>query len=398
MGEDLGCLYLYIAADRLPLTKENAAFLTSLGRHFAGNLRLMINFEERLETRAKPGKESEETRASGKEAHRFEHLVCESEQMKDILKMLEKIKNKTPNILLVGESGTGKTELARAVHFNGPRSGKPFQPIHCAQIPDTLIESELFGHERGSFTGAYRRKIGLCEIADGGTIFLDDVNAIPPETQKKLLNFIETKSFMRIGGDRMLHADVRIIAASNEDLENLCKEGKFREDLYYRLKVIFIRIPPLRERKEDIAAIAQTFLKKRCKELGIPLKTLAPETMRLFQRSPWGGNVRELQNVLERVLLLADDAVIYPASLPEDALTEVSGTDTHRTKNVLALAKEIIALENYSESNPLMPQMEALLAKLMVEHAKAKGKAAALLGITKPTLYSRLDKYDDFET
>ncbi|MFH1756169.1 MAG: sigma 54-interacting transcriptional regulator, partial [Candidatus Latescibacterota bacterium] len=183
------------------------------------------------------------------------------------------------------------------------------------------------------------------------------------------------------------------VAASNEDLEDLCRQGRFREDLYFRLKIIQIKIPPLKDRKEDIPIIAMDFLKKRCSETGKTLKTLAPDTIRLFQKDRWPGNVRELQHVLEQVVLLSDEDVIYPHSLPEDFLERVSGASGHPLKDIEALIQRIIEIGNYSKDHPLIPQVDALLAKKMVEFQETKEKAAGMLGITKPTLYSRLRDY-----
>jgi DNA-binding NtrC family response regulator len=196
-----------------------------------------------------------------------------------------------------------------------------------------------------------------------------------------------------LGGTQKITTDVRIIAASNQDLEQLVKEGKFREDLYYRLKVILIDLPPLRERPDDLIAIAQAFLKKRCSAQNKPLKTLASETIKLFQKYPWPGNVRELQNILEQVVLLSDDDIIEPSSLPEDFLKKVAGSTQRQRQSLEALAQQMIESEGYSEGNPLMPQLEALLADRMAEYVSSKSKAAGLLGITKPTLYTRLKTY-----
>lgn len=394
MGKDLGCLLFYMSAGSLPASKDSLNFFTAFGRHLAGILMLMFHLEEHVHKEEQLEKEVEALKAQVEDQYRFKNLVGKSEEMKKIFRTVEKVLDMDTGILIIGESGTGKTELARAIHYNSPRSNKVFQDIHCAQIPFSLIESELFGHEKGSFTGATRQKLGLCEKADGGTIFLDDINAISYETQTKLLNFLETKSFFRVGGTKRHTSNVRIVAASNEDLEELCRQGKFREDLYFRLKVIQIKLPPLRERKEDIPIIAMDFLKKRCNEAGKQLKTLAPDTIRLFQKDRWPGNVRELQHVLERVVLLSDEDVIYPHSLPEDFLERVTGASGHPLKDIEALIQRIIEIGNYSKENPLIPQIDALLAKKMVEFTEAKEKAARLLGITKPTLYSRLRDYN----
>ncbi|MBP2681509.1 MAG: hypothetical protein H6Q78_1372, partial [Candidatus Krumholzibacteriota bacterium] len=189
-------------------------------------------------------------------------------------------------------------------------------------------------------------------------------------------------------------ADVRIVAASNEDLEALCREGRFREDLYFRLKVILIDLPPLRERPEDTIAIALDYLKKSCADKGLPLKTLSPETIHLFQKAPWRGNVRELQNVLERVVILSDDTVIVPESLPEDFLRDAMGTSKQSQRRLDELVDDIIKLGGYSETSPLLPMLEALIVKKMVGYASGKGHAAQLLGISKPTLYARLRDYE----
>lgn len=396
-SEDLGCLFFYLEKDRLPLSKENINFFTWLGRHVAGSLKLMLHLNEEflkgeiLEIRD-DGMQSD---ASVK--FRFENLIGKSEAMKKIFRILEKVKDTDSGILILGESGTGKSALARAIHYKSPRQKRRFQEIHCAQIPHNLLESELFGHERGSFTGAVQRKPGLCEMADGGTLFLDDINVMPVETQTKLLHFIESKSFMRLGGNQRLTADVRIVAASNEDLEELCKQGKFRQDLYYRLKVILIDLPPLRERKEDMLAIALDYIKKSCGEKGMAPKTLSPETIQLFQKATWAGNVRELQNVLERVVVLSDDKLITPSSLPDDFLKEVMGAGRQTSRRLDELVDQIISLGNYSESNPLLPVLEALLAQRMVSHVKGKHRAASMLGISKPTLYARLRDYDKMQ-
>ncbi len=394
MGEDIGCLLLYIDRRRLPLSKQDVNFFIWFGRQVAASLVLMLQLNEGFLRDDASGPRGEETATGTGARRRFENLIGKSEPMRKIFRTLEKIQDADSGILILGESGTGKSVLARVIHSGSPRRTRPFREIHCAQIPYNLLESELFGHERGAFTGATHRKMGLCETADGGTLFLDDINVVPNEIQAKLLRFIENKTFTRLGGTMDLAADVRIIAASNEDLEALCREGRFREDLYFRLKVILIDLPPLRDRPEDTIAIALDYIKRSCADKQIPLKTLSPETIQLLQKAPWRGNVRELQNVLERVVVLSDDTIITPESLPEDFLREATGTSRQSQRQLDELVEEIIKLGGYSEANPLLPMLEALIVKTMVDHANGKGRAAQLLGISKPTLYARLRDYE----
>ena len=397
MGKNLGCLIVYVPEGSVPLSKEDANFFTSLGRHIAGDVRLMFHLEEHAHKEETLEKQFETLQAQVVDQYQFENLIGKDESMKKIFRTLDKVKDMDTGLLIIGESGTGKTELARTIHYTSHRRRRAFQHLHCAEIPFTLLESELFGHEKGAFTGAAQRKLGRCETADGGTVFLDDVNVVPPEIQTKLLNYLDSKSFMRLGGTQKISTDVRIIAASNEDLEHMVKEGKFREDLYYRLRVILIELPPLRERKEDMIAIAQAFLKKRCQAQNKVLKTLSSETIKLFQKYAWPGNVRELQNVLEQVVLLSDDDIIEPSSLPDDFLKNATGSSRRQLDSLEALARQMVESGGYSKANPLMPQLEALLAAKMAEHIQSKSKAASLLGITKPTLYTRLRGYDKMQ-
>jgi DNA-binding NtrC family response regulator/tetratricopeptide (TPR) repeat protein len=397
MGRNLGCLIAHVPESSVPLSKKDSNFLTSLGRHIAGDVRLMLHLEEHAHKEETLEKQFESLQAQVVDQYRFENLIGKDESMKKIFRTLDKVKDMDTGLLIIGESGTGKTELARTIHYNSPRRKRPFQQLHCAEIPVTLLESELFGHEKGAFTGAVQRKLGRCEVADGGTVFLDDINVVPTEIQTRLLHYLESKSFMRLGGTQKITTDVRIIAASNQDLEQLTKEGKFREDLFYRLKVILIELPPLRERREDMIAIAQAFLKKRCQAQGKPLRTLSSETIKLFQQYPWPGNVRELQNILEQVVLLSDDDIVEPSSLPEDFLKNAAGSSRRYMHSLEELAQRMIESGGYSDANPLMPQLEALLANKMTAHVRSKSKAAGLLGITKPTLYTRLRGYDKMQ-
>jgi two-component system response regulator AtoC len=391
MGLDLGCVLLLVPSAAVPRSKDDLNVLACIARHVAGDLRLSLRFDERAHTQERIGPE---LAAPVSDANRVQGLIGRDESMRKVFRMIDKIKDMDTGLLIIGESGTGKTEIARTIHNTSLRRRHVFQSIHCAEIPTSLLESELFGHERGAFTGAVQRKLGRCEIADGGTVFLDDVNVMPLDTQAKLLHYLETKGFTRLGGTQKINTDVRVIAASNEDLEQLVKAGRFREDLFYRLKVIQIELPPLRDRQDDMILIAHEFLKKRCHAQNKPLKRLSTETIKLFQKYRWPGNVREFLNVLEQIVLLCDDVIVEPSSLPEDFLRRAAGGGKSRWQSLEQMVQQMVEAGGFSEANPLMPQIEVMLAAKMSAHIENKTKAANLLGITKPTLYSRLRGYE----
>jgi DNA-binding NtrC family response regulator len=248
--------------------------------------------------------------------YRFENLVGESPSMLSAFKMVQQIAPSSASLLLTGESGTGKELFAQALHQNSPRRAKPFIKVACAALPETLLESELFGHEKGSFTGAAYTRAGRFELADGGTLFLDEIGDISPGVQVKLLRFLEEKEFERVGGNRTFKVDVRIVAATHRDLQKKLADGTFREDLYYRLNVIELHIPALRERAGDIPVLATHFLKRFADQNGKDIRGFTDDALALLLRHQWPGNVRELENAVERAVVLSTEPMLGPAYFP----------------------------------------------------------------------------------
>jgi len=253
-----------------------------------------------------------------KKKYSFGNLVGNSEAMVEVYKTIEKIKNSRATILILGETGTGKELVARAIHFNSVRSEKPFLPVNCAALAETLLESELFGYVKGAFTGAVRDKQGVFEVAHGGTVFLDEIGDISPRLQQILLRVLENGEIQPVGSTVRRKVDVRVVAATNRELEDMVKQGTFRADLYYRLNVISLELPPLRMRKEDIATLAGHFLRKYATENEKTINDMSRDALRLLERYHWPGNVRELENVVERATLLETSREITPESLPEN--------------------------------------------------------------------------------
>jgi DNA-binding NtrC family response regulator len=248
----------------------------------------------------------------------IEMVVGETSLMKKIMREAERAATAQASVLITGETGTGKNLLAQAIRQMGPRSEKPFIPINCPALPDTMIESELFGHEAGAFTGAQKRKPGLIEVADGGVLFLDEISSTKPEMQAKLLTVIEDRKFRRVGGVNEISVDIQILAASNRDLPKMMKEGTFREDLFYRLKVLDLHLPPLRERKDDIPALVGAFIRQINLRTGNAVDNITPRAIEALKIHDWPGNIRELNHVIERAMLLCDDETIDLGHLPPD--------------------------------------------------------------------------------
>jgi two-component system response regulator PilR (NtrC family) len=255
--------------------------------------------------------------------YEFSNILGRSDAMQHVFATIRMVAGTTSTVLISGESGTGKELVARAIHFNSLRRDRPFVAVNCGAVPETLLESELFGHVRGAFTGAHANKKGLVEAAEGGTIFLDEIGEMPPSMQVKLLRVLQDHRFRRVGGTDEVQADVRVIAATNQDLTKMVADGRFREDLYYRLNVLSITMPPLRDRREDIPLLAEHFLQQFADQMGKGVRTISSEAQRLLQAHGWRGNVRELQNAIERAVALEQTEAILPESLPEAVVGRV---------------------------------------------------------------------------
>ena len=318
--------------------------------------------------------------------YKFDNIIGNSPAIQPVFTRMEKILHTDSTIMILGESGTGKELVARAIHFNGSRKDKPFIAINCGAIPAELLESELFGHMRGSFTGAVADKPGKFEIANQGTIFLDEIGTMPMHLQMKLLRVLQESELERVGGTKRVKLNVRVISATNANLEHLVDHGRFREDLFYRLNVIPIQLPPLRERIEDIPLLAKFFLRKVCETMKRPLMNLTPRALRALELYQWPGNVREMENVIERAVALADGEVIDCADLPEKVggirEQEAPVSSLHLPENGLDLPATVAEFE------------QALINLALGRSEGVKARAATLLGINRTTLVEKMKRYD----
>jgi Nif-specific regulatory protein len=279
------------------------------------------------------------------EKYDFRNIIGTSKEMREVYEQVAQVAHTNTTVLIRGESGTGKELVAHAIHYNSPRASKPFVKVNCAALPETLIETELFGHEKGSFTGAVARKQGRFELAEGGTLFLDEIGDLSPAMQVKLLRVLQEREFERVGGTETVKVNVRLIAATNVDLENAVQDGRFRSDLYYRLNVFSIYLPPLRERKADILLLADHFIEKYSRQNGRRIKRISTPAIDMLMSYHWPGNVRELENVIERATLVCEGNVIHGHHLPPTLQTaEGSGTVTRMSleQSVAAFEKDMI--------------------------------------------------------
>jgi Nif-specific regulatory protein len=352
-------------ANQLALALENARLIQALKAA-----------QERL------SEENRYLREAMAQTVKFETLVGASPTMQDVYRLVERVLSTTATVLITGESGTGKELIARVIHYQGPRANGPMIAVNCAAIPETLLEAELFGYEKGAFTGAAQRKPGRFELAAGGTLLLDEIAEMSPTLQAKLLRVLQDKRFERVGGTETLQTDARIIASTNQDLERLIAEGKFRRDLYYRLNVYPIPLPPLREREADIMPLALHFLKKYSDELGKEVDGLSREAGRLLLRYSWPGNIRELENVIERAVILCQGKTVTPEELPlalrGQPKSPVWNSETFR------LPPEGISLW----------ELEKELIRQALDQARHnKSQAAKLLGLSRTQLRTRLKHF-----
>jgi DNA-binding NtrC family response regulator len=312
----------------------------------------------------------------------FENIIGKSKAMKEVFDMVRQIADSKSTVLVMGESGTGKELISRAIHYNSNRKNYPFVTINCAAIPETLIESELFGHEKGAFTNAIEKKLGRFEVAHQGTLFLDEIGELSLATQAKILRFLEEKEFIRVGGSKTIKVDVRLITATNRDLNQLLKKAAFREDLYYRINVVPIIIPPLRERKEDIPPLLDHFIKKYNEEGHKKVKGVSKEALELIMNYEWPGNVRELENSIERVIALTSNEYIQPDELPIP-LTNISKINGIR-ESILSGKVSFLEAEEEFEKGIILDALKK--TNYIQSHA------AEMLGISRRILKYKMDK------
>jgi two-component system, NtrC family, nitrogen regulation response regulator GlnG len=322
-----------------------------------------------------------------------DQIVGCSAVMQEMCKAIGRVAPQDVNVLIVGESGTGKELVARALYSHSRRADKPFLAVNCAAIPEQLLESELFGHEAGAFTGATRRRIGKFEQCGGGTLFLDEIGDMPPPLQAKILRVLQEQQFERIGGNETIQTHVRVLAATNQDLPKLITEARFRKDLFYRLNTVTIQVPPLRSRLTDVAELAHHFLFKFNRELGMDLRGFAPEVLDRFQAYDWPGNVRELQSAIKQAMVNASGHLILPEFLAESVMKTPLGATTVITDfpNVSALIAQLLPDEDGQLYDRVIAAVERILFAQVLEYAHGnQGRACELLGLNRSTLRHRL--------
>ena len=308
-------------------------------------------------------------------------IIYNSEAMRQVMRMVERVAPSQATVLILGESGTGKELIAQHIHKNSNRRDKPFVAINCGALRETLLESELFGHERGAFTGAYARKLGLAEVANGGTLFLDEIGELSPGIQSKLLRFLQEGEIFRVGGKDPIKVDIRLISATNRELEKEVLRGNFREDLFYRINTIMVQTPPLRRRKEDISLLVEHFLSRGANAILGRGRQMSEEAMKIMMKYDWPGNIRELQNTCERLQILSEGHTVMPNDLP----------DHIRNPEYKAV------IDDYDPTLTIHELERRYILKALNYFDGNKTQAANALGITIKTLYNKLHEYGEFE-
>jgi two-component system nitrogen regulation response regulator GlnG len=327
-----------------------------------------------------------------------DRIIGHSLVMQEMCKTIGRIAPQDVNVLILGESGTGKELVARALYQHSHRAHRPFLAINCAAIPEGLLESELFGHEQGAFTGASRRRIGKFEQCNGGTLFLDEIGDMPLSLQAKMLRVLQEQRFERVGSNETVETQVRVLAATNQDLTRLVQEGRFRNDLYYRLNVVTLRVPALRDRPGDVAELAHYFLFRFDRELRLDVRAFAPETLELLEKYPWPGNVRELQSVVKQAMLQTSGQLLLPEFLPEAVFATLPAAPTaldpqaeSGAENLPALVEEMLQRGGRNIYDQVIAVVERLLFSRALAHTKGhQGQASDLLGLNRTTLRRKL--------
>ncbi len=338
---------------------------------------LAITVEKALERRSLR-REVKELRAEVRGRYNFSNIVGRSKPMQQLFEVIKRIAaRRDASALIIGSTGTGKELVARAIHYNSERRDAPFMPINCSAIPDTLLESELFGHQKGAFTGAHETRRGLIEEAQGGTVFLDEINTLSPNLQVKLLRVLQERVVRRVGGRENIPIDIRLVSASNEDLEERVRRGEFRQDLFYRLNVVPVRLPDLKDRREDIPLLVHHFLEKFAQQLGEPVRRFSNDAMRVLMTHTWPGNVRELENAVEHALTMGRGEILLPEDLPVSVTAPERDIVSEATLDDLTLAD----LER------------RYIIRVLEKMGGHQLKTARVLGIDRRTLYRRLRQY-----
>ncbi len=345
------------------------------------DLEQLVVLIDRISERRNLIRENIELREQLRERYKFDEIVSTSDAMEEVLNLAGRVASSNATVLLRGESGTGKELVAKAIHYHSQRAGFPLIKVNCSALPETLLESELFGHEKGAFTGAAAKRIGRFEAADKGTLFLDEIGELTPGMQIKLLRVLQEREFERLGGNQTIKTDVRVIAATNKDIEKALKDGSFREDLYYRLNVVSIVLPPLRERKEDIPGLIDHFVTKYKKENRKEISGISAEARDLLMRYSYPGNVRELENIIERAVVLSKKGTITAADLPIHVRTAMGEDLLREPKPKDSLNRTLDTLER------------GLILEALKESGGVQTRAAEKLGISERVLRYKLKKY-----